>query len=68
MNNRAQISVEYILIVGLLLAMILVVYPYALRENELNKAVAAARDGATQGLRSKLSSSIGLSDRNRVAR
>lgn len=45
MNERGQISVEYILIVGLLLAMILVVYPYALRENELNKAVAAARDG-----------------------
>lgn len=48
-NNKAQISVEYILIVGLLLSMILIVYPYALKENELNKALAAARDGATYG-------------------
>lgn len=46
-HNRAQISIEYILIVGLLLSMILIVYPYALKENELNKALAAARDGAT---------------------
>ncbi|MDI6654881.1 MAG: hypothetical protein QME59_03235 [Candidatus Hydrothermarchaeota archaeon] len=29
--------------------MILVVFPYALKQNELNKALAAARDGATYG-------------------
>lgn len=48
-EQKAQVSIEYILIVGLLLSMILIVFPYALKENELNKALAAARDGAVYG-------------------
>lgn len=48
-EQRAQVAIEYILIVGLLLSMILIVFPYALKENELNKALAAARDGAVYG-------------------
>ena len=49
-EQKAQIAIEYILIVGLLLSMILIVYPYALKQNELNKALAAARDGATYAI------------------
>jgi|GEM_PF-1636430 len=48
-EQKAQVGVEYIIIVGLLLSMILIVYPYALKQNELNKALAAARDGAVYG-------------------
>ena len=48
-SKRGQISLEYVIVIGLILAMIIVVYPYILKQNELNKALAAARDGATYG-------------------
>jgi len=47
MSERAQTSLEFVIIVGIFLVMIVSIYPFILRENELNKAVAAARDGAS---------------------
>ncbi|MEE8167987.1 MAG: hypothetical protein V3T58_03835 [Candidatus Hydrothermarchaeales archaeon] len=48
-EEKAQIALEFVVIVGLFVAMALSVFPYITRQNELNKALAAARDGATFG-------------------
>ncbi len=48
-SNRAQVSIEFIILVGALLVMVIAVFPYILKTNELNKALSAARDGATFG-------------------
>ncbi|WP_456475175.1 class III signal peptide-containing protein [Candidatus Pyrohabitans sp.] len=46
-DSRGQISIEFIILVGAIMVMVIAVFPYILRSNELSKAHAAARDGAT---------------------
>lgn len=48
-EERAQISLEFVLIVGAFLVIAITVFPVITKQNELNKALAAARDGATFG-------------------
>ncbi|NOZ77206.1 MAG: class III signal peptide-containing protein [Euryarchaeota archaeon] len=48
-DKRGQVSVELILVTGLILVMAITTYPYILKQQEMNKAVAAAREGATAG-------------------
>lgn len=48
-HRRAQVSVEFIIIVGIIMLIVVSLLPYITKQNELNKAVAAARDGATYG-------------------
>ncbi len=47
--RKAQVGIEFIILVGALLVMVIAVFPYILKTNELNKALSAARDGATFG-------------------
>lgn len=49
MNNKSQIAVEYILVVGIFVLMVVTLLPYITKQNELNRALAAVRDGATYG-------------------
>lgn len=46
-DSRGQVSLEFIILVGAILVMVVAAFPYIARANELNKALAAARDGAT---------------------
>jgi hypothetical protein len=48
-RERGQASVELILIAGFILLMAILVFPYVVKQQEMNKAVAAAREGATTG-------------------
>ncbi len=45
-NQKGQASLEFMLIVTIFLLMVVTIYPYVQRENELDEALAAARDGA----------------------
>jgi len=47
-ESRGQISIEFILLVGAILTMVLVAIPMALKNAEMNKALTAARDGAVK--------------------
>lgn len=49
MNNKSQVAVEYMLVVGIFVLMVVTTLPYITKQNELNKALAAVRDGATYG-------------------
>ena len=49
MGNRGQIAVEFVLIVGLVTLIVVSAYPVLHKQMELNKALAAARDGAVYG-------------------
>lgn len=44
---RGQVAMEFILIVGLVILIVVAAAPVLQKQNELNKAIAAARDGAT---------------------
>lgn len=44
--RRGQIAMEFILIVGLVMVIVIAAAPVLQKQNELNKALAAARDGA----------------------
>jgi|Deesub1362B_J571_1020462.scaffolds.fasta_scaffold02733_4 hypothetical protein len=46
-NCGGQVSIEFIILVGAIMIMVVAVFPYITRANELSKAHAAARDGAT---------------------
>ncbi|MFQ5816082.1 MAG: class III signal peptide-containing protein, partial [Candidatus Hydrothermarchaeaceae archaeon] len=48
-EEKAQISLEFVLIVGAFLVIAITVFPVITKQNELNKALTAARDGATFG-------------------
>ena len=48
-DERGQISIEFILILGAVLTMAIVVIPMVLKSAEMNRGVTAARDGATKG-------------------
>ena len=46
-EDRGQISIEFIILIGAIMVMVVAVFPFITRANELSKAQAAARDGAT---------------------
>lgn len=46
---NAQVAIEFIIIVGIVLLIVVAVTPTILKQQELNKAVSAARDGAAFG-------------------
>jgi hypothetical protein len=46
-NCSGQVSIEFIILIGAIVVMVVAVFPYITRANELSKAHAAARDGAT---------------------
>ncbi len=48
-DDKGQVSIELILVVGAILTMVLVVIPMVLKNAEMNKGLTAARDGATKG-------------------
>jgi Class III signal peptide len=48
-DEGGQISIEFILIVGAVLTMTVVAIPMVLKNAEMNRGLAAARDGATFG-------------------
>jgi type II secretory pathway pseudopilin PulG len=48
-GRDSQIAIEFILIVGIVLLIVVAVTPTIIKQQELNKAVSAARDGATFG-------------------
>lgn len=50
MNNKGQISAEFILIVGFILVLIISTSYVIKNENELNIAMAAARNGVNEGI------------------
>lgn len=45
--ERGQVGIEFILMVGLVLLIVITAIPYILQQNELNNGIAAARNGAT---------------------
>jgi uncharacterized protein (UPF0333 family) len=47
MNDRGQISAEYILMLGFIIVVVLLVATYASEQNEQNIVAAAVRDGAS---------------------
>ncbi len=59
MDSRGQLSAEYILIVGFILAIVLIVAVYVSDQNEQNTIATAARLGATNA-----SAEIGIINRN----
>ncbi len=48
-DDKGQISIEFILIVGAVLTMVIVGIPIILKNAEMNRGLSAARDGATFG-------------------
>ena len=50
MDNRAQISAEMLFLIGVLLMIIMISVVFIASQNELNIAMAAARNGANEGL------------------
>jgi type II secretory pathway pseudopilin PulG len=48
-GRDSQIAVEFILIVGIVLLIVVAVTPTIMKQQELNKALSAARDGAAFG-------------------
>jgi hypothetical protein len=45
-QEKAQTSLELVFVVGFFLVIAIIIFPFITKQNELNKAVAAARDGA----------------------
>lgn len=50
MNDRGQISAEYILMLGFLIVVILLVASYASEQNEQNSVASSVRQGATSAV------------------
>ncbi len=48
-DDKGQVSIEFVLVVGAVLTMVIVAIPLILKNAEMNKALSAARDGATMG-------------------
>lgn len=48
-SRKAQVSVEFIFIVSIVIVFSIILWPTIIKANELNRGVAAARDGATFG-------------------
>jgi uncharacterized protein (UPF0333 family) len=47
-DNKGQISIEFLLVVGAILTMVVVATPIILKNAEMNRGLTAARDGATK--------------------
>ncbi len=50
-DDKGQVSIEFVLVVGAVLTMVIVAIPLILKNAEMNKALSAARDGATASRR-----------------
>ena len=48
-DDKGQVSIEFLLLVGAIITMVLVTMPIIFRNTEMNKALTAARDGGTKG-------------------
>ncbi len=48
-KERGQAAIEFILVVGAMMVIIMYAFPFITRHAELNKGIAAARDGAQFG-------------------
>jgi uncharacterized protein (UPF0333 family) len=48
-DEKGQVSIELILVVGAVLSMVVVIIPMVLKNAEMNRGLTAARDGATKG-------------------
>lgn len=48
-KERGQVAIEFILVVGAMMVIIMYTFPVLTRNAELNKGIAAARDGAQFG-------------------
>ncbi len=49
-DNRGQVSVEFLILFGVLILIVMLAIVFVAQENELNIAMAAARSGANEGL------------------
>ena len=49
MDNRGQISAEFLILFGVLIVIVILMVVFAAGENELNIAMASARNGAVEG-------------------
>jgi hypothetical protein len=49
-EEKGQISIELILVVGAILTMVVVAIPMILKSAEMNRGLTAARDGATKAI------------------
>ncbi len=47
--EKGQVSLEFVMLVGFAIIVSIIAFPFIAKQNELNKAVAAARDGAVFG-------------------
>jgi uncharacterized protein (UPF0333 family) len=50
MDQKGQISIEFVLIIAFMLVLVLLVASYAGEQNELNTVLSAARSGATDAI------------------
>lgn len=48
-DDKGQISIEYILVIGAILIMVIAGIPVIMKNAEMNRGLTAARDGATKG-------------------
>ena len=48
-DNRGQVSVEFLILFGVLILMVMLAIAFVAQENELNIAMAAARNGVNEG-------------------
>ncbi len=48
-DTKAQVALEYIIVVGAMLLIVTSMLPVITKQAELSKATAAVRDGATYG-------------------
>ena len=50
MDNKGQLSAEYLLLAGVLIILVMLAIVFVASENELNTAMGAARNGVTEGI------------------
>ena len=50
MDNKGQLSAEYLLLAGVLIILVMLAIVFVASENELNMAMSAARNGAIEGI------------------
>ena len=49
MDNKGQVSIEFLFLFGVLIAVVMISIVFVAQENELNLAMASARNGAIEG-------------------
>jgi uncharacterized protein (UPF0333 family) len=50
MYERGQVSLEFVLVTGVIFVVVISIFPYITEQNILNKAITVARDGGTYGV------------------